>query len=245
MNIKKIVVIGGSIIASFGIGFALGEKFTKKKADRRAQINAQMLIGKVLKKEANKRGVKVNVVAPDEVIREIRKSNMEEKKEQIARAWEEEEKAKVKEIQEENGYSDEEPSETNEMNIDEYMASHEHPDEDTDDDEVSTVVKDIHPEDYIFVIDVDEYENEYEYDHVEITYYEEDRVFCDESEKRIEDPEQIFGKNVDDLFGRNPVNPDDVIFIKNTWFENVYQITRIHNAYSRVVLGIEDEYPIN
>lgn len=234
MNIKIAIVSFISCAIGCSVGFIFGEKLTKKKADRHAQVMAS----RVLKREIDNDGIRVEVEGSDWAAREVRRANMEERKAQIAHSWE---INPAKKIQEENGYSaEEEPIDSNEVSTDEYLASHEHPDDGDTDGDLLNIVPDRAPEDYIYIIDVDEYETEEEYEHVEVTYYEEDEVFCDEDEKRIEDPEQIFGKNVDDLFGRNPVNPDDVIYIKNTWFEKVYQITRIHNSYGRVVLGLDD-----
>lgn len=234
MNIKIAIVSFISCAIGCGVGFIFGEKLSKKKADR----NTQVMAGRVLKREINNDNIRVGVEGSDWAAREVRRANMEERKAQIANSWE---INLAKKIQEENGYSvEEEPIDANEVSADEYLASHEHPDDGDTDGDLLNIVPDRAPEDYIYVIDVDEYETEEEYEHVEVTYYEEDEVFCDEDEKRIEDPEQIFGKNVNDLFGRNPVNPDDVIYIKNTWFEKVYQITRIHNSYGRVILGLDD-----
>ncbi len=130
-------------------------------------------------------------------------------------------------------------------NTDEYLAGHESPSEDDTDGDDIPIPKTIDSERYIRYIDVDDFESETEYDHEDITYYEEDEVFCDENDKRIEEPDQLFGINAINQFGKNPVNPDDVIFVRNNWFEKVYQITRIHNSYGRLVLGIDEEYPIN
>lgn len=239
MNIKTFVVPAVSCAIGFGIGCVFMKKVIVKLAPK--------IVDNVFKEIDDEKKTRKEF--------EKKKMALEERKRSIFADIDAADA--VKQIQEENGYSaPDEPADDNEVTIDEYennswagqarkatekyLAEHETPNEDEDDNDINEIVPPIHPEDYIFVIDVDEYENEYEYDHVEITYYEEDQVFCDESEKRIEDPEQIFGKNVDDLFGRNPINPDDVIFIRNTWFENVYQITRIHNSYGRVVLGLDD-----
>jgi hypothetical protein len=54
---------------------------------------------------------------------------------------------------------------------------------------------------------------------------------------------------VEDLIGPNTLNDMkelgvQVIFARNHWNETLYKITRIENAYGRVVLGLDDNYTI-
>lgn len=243
MNIKTISGILVLLGIGGGIGFLAGSRYGKNKIqtdfikdaypskearENRDQMLKELYNGTYYNEEAmHKRDVR------------IKADELNARKEQYF-------KDEVEQIQEENGYSvPDEPVEENEVTTDEYLASHESPSEgDTDGDDIP-IPKTIDSERYIRYIDVDDFESETEYDHEDITYYEEDEVFCDENDKRIEEPDQLFGINAINQFGKNPINPDDVIFVRNNWFEKVYQITRIHNSYGRLVLGIDEEYPIN
>ena len=144
-------------------------------------------------------------------------------------------------ILKENGYI---PTEEDQQAADEYFRQFEHPEEDGGEDDIR-VVKEATPkhtdEQYIMLSDVDVWENEYEFSKVELYFYEEDEVVCDEDEKRIDDPEDLIGHEALHTFGDNPVNPYDEVYVRNAFTETLYKITRIHNAYGRVVLGLEDD----
>lgn len=75
-----------------------------------------------------------------------------------------------------------------------------------------------------------------------ITYYEDDLTFCDSEEKIISDPNTIFGANVHLQFGNGSDDPD-VVYVRNEKLGIDYEITRVHNSYSVVVLGVPLEEP--
>lgn len=241
MNIKNVFDLIGGIVIGGAIGFLAGSRYNQHKREIEAKNNLERAF-ELYKKTHDE-------YDRDKMLTELYNGtyyNEEAHKKTQELNARKEELLKAEEIKQENGYSaEEEPEDENEMTTEEYLADHENPSEgDTDGDE-NPIPKTIDAEAYIHYIDVDDFESETEYDREEITYYEEDEVFCDEDDKRIEDPDQYFGMNAAYEFGRNPVNPDDVIFVRNNWFEKVYQITRIHNSYGRIVLGIEEQYPIN
>jgi len=150
----------------------------------------------------------------------------------------------VQQIAEDNGYI---PSD--EKATDEYLGMYEHPEEEEESDGSGDEIED--SDHYIFLTDQDEWDqNPNGIDQVEWFYYEEDEVVCDEDEKRIDDPEDQLGERALNTFGMNPLNPWDVIFVRNDFTETMYKVTRIHNAYGRVVLGlaelpdVERDYPV-
>ena len=126
-----------------------------------------------------------------------------------------------------------------------YLAEFEHPAEEDEPEEepvykASRIILDDHPT--IGLVTGVDWENEEEFSRVSLTYYDEDEVVCDEDEQRIEDPEEILGPVALKSFGQNPMNPEDVIYVRNTWTETMYEVVRIHNAYGRVVLGLDEDY---
>lgn len=121
---------------------------------------------------------------------------------------------------------------------DQYFSQFEHPAEDEDDERV---LEEAAPQN-IEVITYDAYEAETDYEHKSLYFYTEDLVVCDEDEKRIDDPEELVGKEALDMLAGMETS---AICVRNHWTESVYFVQAIDNAYGRVVLGIEDEYPIN
>ncbi len=128
--------------------------------------------------------------------------------------------------------------------LEKYMAEHEIPNEtDLETDNFKGTI--VFPEktlDYVFYTDVDDWEmnDDNDFSRAEITYYEEDGVYCDENEREVVNAARFFGPAAHKQFGRISSNPKDVIFVTNSWFKKMYMITRVHNAYSRAVLGLED-----
>lgn len=136
-------------------------------------------------------------------------------------------------IAKEAGYiPDEDEMEASAREMDDYLAETQHPSDDEPKDD-SRLIE--------VLFDQDVWDRETDYDCVELYFYAEDEIVCDEDEHRIED--------VEDLIGPNTLNDMkelgvQVIFAKNHWNETLYKITRIENAYGRVVLGLDDNYVI-
>lgn len=74
-----------------------------------------------------------------------------------------------------------------------------------------------------------------------ITYYVDDDVFADKKDDVIENPEMLFGANIRELFGESDEDDEDVVCIRDDYREMEYEITRVHNAYWRLVGGVETE----
>ena len=128
--------------------------------------------------------------------------------------------------------------------LEKYMAEHEVPNE-TDLETGNfrgTIAFPEKTSEYVYYTDVDDWElnDDDQFSRAEIRYYEDDGVFCDENEREVENASRFFGPAAAKQFGRISSNPKDVIFVVNTWFAKMYMITRIHNAYGRAVLGLED-----
>lgn len=70
-----------------------------------------------------------------------------------------------------------------------------------------------------------------------INYYEGDNTFCDIEEKQIDDPNTRFVSNVHLHFGEQSGDPD-IVYVRNDNNGVDYEITRIRNKYSVVVLGM-------
>ena len=136
-------------------------------------------------------------------------------------------------IAKEAGYiPDEDDMEVSAREMDDYLAETQHPSDDEPKDESQLIE---------VLFDQDIWDRETDYDCVELYFYAEDEIVCDEDDHRIED--------VEDLIGPNTLNDMkelgvQVIFARNHWNETLYKITRIENAYGRVVLGLDDNYTI-
>lgn len=136
-------------------------------------------------------------------------------------------------IAKEAGYiPDDDEMEVSAREMDDYLAETQHPSDDEPKND-SRLIE--------VLFDQDVWDLETDYDCVELFFYAEDEIVCDEDEHRIED--------VEDLIGPNTLNDMkelgvQMIFARNHWNETLYKITRIENAYGRVVLGLDDNYVI-
>ena len=131
-----------------------------------------------------------------------------------------------------------------EMN--EYFAQFESPNENDDYDpdledvaekELDKPKKD---KDYIRIVNEDFWNNNTIYDPNELRYFEEDEVVADESDERVEDPEDSIGHQVLEYF--NDFTDLDVQYVLNTWTMEVFKITRVHDAYARAILGLDEDF---
>lgn len=139
----------------------------------------------------------------------------------------------AKNIAKESGYiPDEEEIDSFAKEMDDYLAETQHPsdDEPTDDSRLIEVL-----------FDEDIWDAETQYDCCELFFYAEDGVVCDEDDHKIMDVEDLIGPTTLDDMQELGVS---VIFAKNHWNETFYKITRIENAYGRVVLGLDDTYEV-
>lgn len=92
----------------------------------------------------------------------------------------------------------------------------------------------------IGVVSIREWSEDAQFDKEPITYYEDDVTYCDVNEEIIADPNGLFGPNVHLHFGEGSEDPD-IVYVRNEKNSTDYEISRVHNAYSVVVLGMPQE----
>lgn len=124
-----------------------------------------------------------------------------------------------------------------------YLSSFEHPMDDDEEPESSfpfehKVENEEGKEPYAINFE-DFYRNGSGFDQSYLMYYEEDEVLCDESESIVEESDKVLGEGWYGRFGDNEDDPD-TIYIRNERMKTDYEVSRIKNAYSRVVMGMED-----
>ncbi len=102
--------------------------------------------------------------------------------------------------------------------------------------------KEIAKSDRIMIISMDDYDSDRSHNKEPIGYYEGDTTFANAAEEIIDDPVSIFGPNIHLHFGEESQDPD-IVYVRNENNGVDYEITRIHNSYSVVVMGIPEEKP--
>ena len=96
--------------------------------------------------------------------------------------------------------------------------------------------------DKIMIINSEEYENNRSHNKEPITYYENDTTFANLQEDIIDDPVSIFGPNIHLHFGEESEDPD-IVYVRNENNGVDYEISRVHNSYSVIVMGMPEEAP--
>lgn len=94
----------------------------------------------------------------------------------------------------------------------------------------------------IMIISFDDYSEDRSHNKEPITYYENDTTFADAQEDIIDDPNSLFGPNIHLHFGEESEDPD-MVFVRNENTGVDYEISRIHNSYSVIVMGMPEEPP--
>jgi len=89
----------------------------------------------------------------------------------------------------------------------------------------------------IGIISLHEWTENTHFDKETITYYEDDTTYCDVGDEIISDPNGMFGPNAHLHFGEGSEDPD-IVYIRNEKVDTDYEISRVHNAFSVVVLGM-------
>lgn len=129
--------------------------------------------------------------------------------------------------------------------LDDHMADREYPTEDDDEDEDEDVSVKFIPEENIYqprrktpyVISSSDYELTcLYYDKLNLYYYEEDDVLCDDQEELVTDS-TIISPDALESFGRMS-NDKDTVFIRNESLGADFELVRIHGSYAKDVLGI-------
>jgi len=94
----------------------------------------------------------------------------------------------------------------------------------------------------IMIITLDDFESNRSHNKEVIAYYEDDTTFANAQEDVIDDPVSIFGPNIHLHFGEESEDPD-IVYLRNENNGVDYEITRIRNSYSVVVMGMPAEPP--
>jgi len=94
----------------------------------------------------------------------------------------------------------------------------------------------------IMIISRDDFESNRSHNKEPISYYEDDTTFGNVQEDVIDDPVSIFGPNIHLHFGEESEDPD-IVYVRNENNGVDYEITRIHNSYSVVVMGMPPDQP--
>lgn len=81
--------------------------------------------------------------------------------------------------------------------------------------------------------------NDNDYDQITLTYFFADRTLADDSEKAIDDVDEIVGLENLKQFGRDSGN-DAIVYIRNERLGSDFEVIRDGRSYSKDVLGIED-----
>lgn len=99
------------------------------------------------------------------------------------------------------------------------------------------------PDSPIRIISLEEYVNgELSQQQRDLTYFESDDTLADEDEKIITDPDALIGSEALVSFGKLSTDPD-IVYVRNTKTGEDFEVTRLQQSYSVVVLGIVPEKP--
>lgn len=122
-----------------------------------------------------------------------------------------------------------------------YMADHEKPSEENDIPEEEPVIKKVGemPEETITYITGREFYEEQVYERIELYFYEDTLMVCDEFDTPIQHPEELVGEDVMNMLCANEA---DVLFTRNDWTESVYKISRVKGGFE--ARDVNKDYPI-
>ena len=76
----------------------------------------------------------------------------------------------------------------------------------------------------------------------ELEALEEDDVLCDEDDNRLDEREDYIGPGALATFGIITANGPDDIYVINRFMEKAFHVRRIHDAYGRIVQGLDEDY---
>lgn len=103
-------------------------------------------------------------------------------------------------------------------------AERESPPEDDDEEEIFTVTEE----------EMETYDN---FEGIDLTYYAEDDILCDDQEQVIEDPEAIIGDALT-KFGVKSGYPDTV-YVINKRVRAIFEVLMVEGSYQEIVLGVK------
>lgn len=91
-----------------------------------------------------------------------------------------------------------------------------------------------------YLITIEEFETENEYDKIELVYFEEDGIVMDEREVVVTDPVAVIGVEFVDNFG-NHSDDKDIVYVRNGNYATDYEVHRNKGSYEVQILGILPE----
>ena len=92
----------------------------------------------------------------------------------------------------------------------------------------------------IMIISYEDYEASRVHNKEPVAYYEDDLTFANAQEEVIDNPNEIFGPNIHLHFGEESDDPD-IVYVRNENNGVDYEITRVHNSYSVLIMGMPKE----
>lgn len=95
------------------------------------------------------------------------------------------------------------------------------------------------PEEEIFTVTEEEMETYDNFEDIDLTYYAEDDILCDDQEQVIEDPEAIIGDALT-KFGVKSGYPDTV-YVINKRVRAIFEVLMVGGSYQEIVLGMKNE----
>lgn len=93
------------------------------------------------------------------------------------------------------------------------------------------------PEEEIFTVTEEEMETYDNFEDIDLTYYAEDDILCDDQEQVIEDPEAIIGDALT-KFGVKSGYPDTV-YVINKRVRAIFEVLMVEGSYQEIVLGMK------
>ena len=95
------------------------------------------------------------------------------------------------------------------------------------------------PEEEIFTVSEEEMETYDNFEGIDLTYYAEDDILCDDQEQVIEDPEAIIGDALT-KFGVKSGYPNTV-YVINKRVRAIFEVLMVEGSYQEIVLGMKNE----
>lgn len=93
------------------------------------------------------------------------------------------------------------------------------------------------PEEEIFTVTEEEMDIYNNFEGIDLTYYAEDDILCDDQEQVIEDPEAIIGDALT-KFGVKSGYPNTV-YVINKRFWAIFEVLMVEGSYQEIVLGMK------
>lgn len=94
------------------------------------------------------------------------------------------------------------------------------------------------PEEEIFTVTEEEMETYDNFEGIDLTYYTEDDILCDDQEQVIEDPEAIIGDALTKFGVKSGYS--NTVYVINKRVRAIFEVLTVEGSYQEIVLGCED-----